>query len=54
MLTALFSNCSRTRQEEPTLKAYTVQVRVTGYNMLGGSAISNFTYDYAGAQGGTC
>jgi len=50
-LTAMFSNCSRTKQEDPKPKEYTVQVRVTGRNMLDGSAIINSTYDYAGAKG---
>lgn len=50
-LPALFSNCSRAKQEDPKPKEYAVRVHVAGSNMLSGSAIINSTYDYAGAKG---
>ena len=51
VLSALFTNCSRAKQEDPKPKEYAVRVQVTGSNMLSGSAIINSTYDYAGAKG---
>jgi hypothetical protein len=51
VLSALFSTCSPAKQEDPKPKQYAVRVRVTGSNMLSGSAIINSTYDYAGAKG---
>ena len=51
VLSALFSECSRAKQEDPKPKEYFVRVHVTGSKMLSGSAIINSTADYAGVNG---
>ncbi|OGX82087.1 hypothetical protein BEN49_02725 [Hymenobacter coccineus] len=49
MLLALVSACSQDKQEEPKPKEYAVRVRVTGSNMIGGTAIINSTSNYKSA-----
>ncbi|WP_125916811.1 hypothetical protein [Hymenobacter coccineus] len=49
MLLALVSACSQAKQEDPKPKEYAVRVRVTGSNMIGGTAIINSTYNYKSA-----